>query len=321
MVVPVRLVGTEGTGISNLAAERRFPNTELVESAEEARSAVRAAKQMGADFIKVHRGHSRETFLAIATEARSEKIPLAGHVQFADPKPDMLRQASSAGIASIEHVEHLRTYINTELGGPDGVGMDGLSASQAAAMSDLFEVFKRNGTWFCPALTDTPRPVPIQSTDVRLKYFDAAQRQTWIANVIPAARAETAQRNYRSMLSFVAAMHKAGVGLLAGTDARREFGMPGFWLHEELKQLVAAGLTPMDALRSATFKPAQFLRLLETLGTIEAGKLSEMALLDANPLEDIGNTTRINMVFTGGRMYSRTALDAMLAAVEKNAQN
>ena len=240
----------------------------------------------------------------------------------ASGKPEAtLVEASNAGLASIEHVEHLLTHINKELGGPAGVGMDGLTSSQAAAMSDLFALFKKNNTWFCPSLTDTPRSVPIVATDSRLRYFDAAQRQVWTRNAIPADRLAIAQRNYRSMLSYTAALHKAGVGLLAGTDARREFGMPGFWLHEELKQMVAAGLSPMDALRAATYKPAQFLGLLNTMGTVEVGKLSEMVLLDANPLDDITNTTRINMVFTGGRVYRRQALDKVLAAVEENARN
>jgi imidazolonepropionase-like amidohydrolase len=118
-------------------------------------------------------------------------------------------------------------------------------------------------------------------------------------------------------------MHKAGVGLLAGSDAAPgglSVGMTGFWLHEELKQLVVAGLTPMDALRTATYNPAEFFGLLDSLGTVAPGKLAEMVLLDANPLDDISNTTKINMVFTGGRVYRRPALDAILAAVEKNAQ-
>jgi imidazolonepropionase-like amidohydrolase len=76
----------------------------------------------------------------------------------------------------------------------------------------------------------------------------------------------------------------------------------------------------MDALRTATYNPAQFLGLKD-LGTLERGKLAEMVLLDANPLDEIANTQKINMVFTGGRVYRRPALDAILAAVEANARN
>jgi imidazolonepropionase-like amidohydrolase len=76
--------------------------------------------------------------------------------------------------------------------------------------------------------------------------------------------------------------------------------------------MVRAGLTQMEALRTATYKPAEFLGLLDSLGTIERGKSAELVLLEANPLADIANTKKISMVFTGGRVYGKAALDAML---------
>ena len=77
----------------------------------------------------------------------------------------------------------------------------------------------------------------------------------------------------------------------------------------------------MDSLRTATYKPAEFFGLIESLGTVERGKLAELVLLDANPLDDITNTTKISTVFTGGRVYRKPALEAMLKAVEANVRN
>lgn len=303
LIVPLMLIGVGARGQVNMA--------------EQGREAVRVAVQSGVDFVKVHTPMSRDLFLAIAAQAREHKIPVAGHV----PQPEVtLIDASNAGLVSIEHIDHVRRHVRDVLGAPDAVGMEGLTASQAAAVSDLFAVFRRNGTWFSPTFTDTPRAVTLRSDDPRLRYFSAAEKKAWEVSAIPSERVEFTSRVFRSLLSFTGAMHKAGVGILAGTDVRREWGMPGFWLHEELKQMVAAGLTPMDALRTATYNPAKFLGLLDTLGTIEAGKRSEMVLLDANPLDDISNTTRINMVFTGGRVYRRPALEAILGAVEANAR-
>ena len=111
-------------------------------------------------------------------------------------------------------------------------------------------------------------------------------------------------------------MQKVGVPILAGTDTGNPFCFPGFSLHDELALLVIAGLTPVEALRSATLNPAKFFGLERTLGTIEQGKIANVVLLDANPLEDIRNTQRINVVVSNGRPFDRKALDKMLAAAE-----
>lgn len=83
---------------------------------------------------------------------------------------------------------------------------------------------------------------------------------------------------------------------------------------------MAAGLTEAEALRAATLGPAQYLGATDSLGTVEAGKAADLVLLDANPLEDIANTQRIRAVVTRGRLFDRAALDALLAEVERAAQ-
>jgi imidazolonepropionase-like amidohydrolase len=116
-------------------------------------------------------------------------------------------------------------------------------------------------------------------------------------------------------------MHKAGIPFLAGTDTPPGvYIFPGFSLHEELQRLVAAGFTQTEALQTATLNPAKFLGRENELGTIEKGKLAEMVLLDANPLDDIGNTQKIAGVVANGRYYSRADLDQMLVNVEKAAK-
>ena len=93
--------------------------------------------------------------------------------------------------------------------------------------------------------------------------------------------------------------------MLAGTDTGDPYTIPGATLHDELEQLVAAGLTPHQALEAATIAPARFLEWDDAMGTIERGKLADLVMLDANPLEDIRNTRKIAAVFARGQYFSR----------------
>jgi imidazolonepropionase-like amidohydrolase len=116
-------------------------------------------------------------------------------------------------------------------------------------------------------------------------------------------------------------MHRAGIPFLAGTDTPPGvYIFPGFSLHEELQRFVAAGFTPMEALQTATLNPAKFLGMEDRLGTIEKGKAANLVLLDANPLDDIRNTQKIEAVILNGRYLSRGDLDKMLGGVERAAK-
>ncbi|HEY0229835.1 MAG TPA: amidohydrolase family protein, partial [Dokdonella sp.] len=111
---------------------------------------------------------------------------------------------------------------------------------------------------------------------------------------------------------IVSAFHRSGVTILAGTDAPMPGIYPGFALQEELELLVAAGLTPTQALRSATLAPVQFLGMSSTAGSVATGKMADLVLLDADPMRDIRNTRRIDAVLLGGHLLRRADLDALL---------
>jgi imidazolonepropionase-like amidohydrolase len=126
---------------------------------------------------------------------------------------------------------------------------------------------------------------------------------------------------YKSSLSLVTTLQRSGIGLLAGTDSPVIPGVvAGFSLHEVLLLMVEAGLTPLQALQSATLNPAKFLGKLEELGTVEAGKLADLVLLEGDPRTDIRNLSRISAVVTQGRLLDRAALDALLRAASTAAQ-
>src|ERR1019366_325311 len=110
-----------------------------------------------------------------------------------------------------------------------------------------------------------------------------------------------------------AMMFRAGVRLLAGTDTGYPYVLPGFGLHDELELMVSAGLPVPAVLRIATLAPAQFFGREDELGSVSRGKLADLVLLDANPLESIANTRRVRAVVADGRLYDRAALDRLLA--------
>jgi imidazolonepropionase-like amidohydrolase len=127
------------------------------------------------------------------------------------------------------------------------------------------------------------------------------------------------EKFFQAELKMVGEMNRAGVPILAGTDTAAGVRVyPGFSLHEELELLVQAGLTPMEALQAATRNAGKYLGIADT-GTIEKGKRADLVLLDANPLQDIKNTRKIQSVVLAGRYFSRADLDQLLREVEEEA--
>jgi imidazolonepropionase-like amidohydrolase len=114
------------------------------------------------------------------------------------------------------------------------------------------------------------------------------------------------------MMKLTGAMFRAGVPMLAGTDTGNAYVFPGFSLHEELALMVQAGATPLQALRSATRNPAKFMHSTDRYGAIAAGKVADLVLLEADPLADIHNTSKISAVFLAGKSFDRPALDQLL---------
>ena len=125
---------------------------------------------------------------------------------------------------------------------------------------------------------------------------------------------------FQKQLELVLAMHRARVKMLAASDAVVWYVVPGFSLHDELELFVKAGLTPMEALQTATLNPATYLGLSDVVGTVEEGKKADLVLLEANPLETISNTKRISAVIVNGKQIPRGSLDKMLRDAEAAAK-
>lgn len=277
-------------------------------SAVEARGVVRQAKETHADFIKVHDGLSRDAYFAVIDEARKLKLPVAGHV----PLALTAAEVSTAGQKSIEHF----------------TGLDEASSHPNYALA-LAIILRRHRTWLCPTLimrlSYASLDDPKLAQDSRLKYVKPSWRQRWIRMGADAVKTPAAEWTRRRALvqqekELVGLMRKSNVGILAGTDEVSPFCAPGFSLHDELALLVEAGLTPIQALQTATINPARFLNRSQFYGTIDRGKVADLVLLDANPLVDIRNTQKINAVVVEGRLLNRQMLDTMLSEIESKAR-
>ena len=311
-----------------------WPNSIAVGNEEEGRKAVSRVKQSGADFVKVYSLLPRDAYFGIADEAKQQGITFAGHV----PNSVSPQEASDAGQKSIEHLTGIliecsakATELRDKLVKADSPEARGRIQRTALETYDekraagLVARFAKNHTWQCPTLTVLRSGAYLEDEnfrrDGRLRYIPRQLQQRWSFRAANRSGGDNEEEKkvLQKQFAIVGAMQKAGVPILAGTDTGNPFCFPGFSLHEELALLVLAGLTPVEALRSATLNPAKFFDLDQTLGTIEQGKIADLVLLDANPLVDIRNTQRINAVVSNGRLFDRKALDQMLAAAERAA--
>jgi len=293
-----------------------------VNNPTEARQAVVSLKDQGVDFIKVHNRVPRDAYFALAEECRKQGITFVGHI----PRGISAEEASEAGQKSIEHTETLIEAAAYQPGATAKSPEQALDTYTPERRRALFALFVKNGTWYCPTLIEYNNFAfetdPSVLDDPRQKYLAPATKE-YIEKFFPIPPRNTPVEQYaprralyQRLLELVGEMQRAGVGLLAGTDPPARGVFPGFSLHDELALLVRAGLTPMEALQTATRNPAKFLGRLDSLGTIEKGKIADLVLLEANPLEDIHNTRRVAAVVLGGKLISKSELQMMLDKVE-----
>jgi len=302
----------------------------------EARARVDALVQQGVDFLKVYELLSPQAFDAALDQAASHGLPVAGHI------PLSVSSAEATGLDSIEHIRNvdlacssesvslleqarntiqsgefdrghpLRSHLHTELRARAYQAQDNEKCDAVMA------AFAESGTRQVPTLNMSSGALSAffarESWHQTFRYVPKGIRQRWLAfsEQAKGALRTPARIAYGEwMMSSVGRMKAQGVEIMAGTDTPILLQTPGFSLHLELQRLVEAGLTPLEALRSATLAPARFFEL-EDRGQFKEGQLSDLVLLNSNPLSDISNTRSIEGVVSRGVFYDRKALDGML---------
>ena len=290
------------------------------------------------DFVKVQDPLSRDVYFAVADETRKRHISFVGHV----PYSVTTVEASAAGQKSFEHLMGIPEACSTherELKRSESTAMVRLDPQPQEAeraffsafesydqerAAALFALLKKNNTWQVPTLVEERTSWTLlggqRPSDERMNFLPEVTLRWWDSYMSSVAGHRTPEtlaadkKYFERELALVRDMRRAGIKFLAGTDALgNTYVFPGFSLHEELELLVQAGLTPMEALQTATRNPAEFLGLLDSLGTIEPGKTADLVLLDASPLDDIRNTRAVAGIVLRGRYFSKPMLQQMLA--------
>jgi imidazolonepropionase-like amidohydrolase len=180
---------------------------------------------------------------------------------------------------------------------------------QSDSVRRVIAELKRHGTVIDPTaswgeLLGHSTAEPVTNLQPVLHLLPPVLAQRIAAMGAPNVDTATAHARLARTLAIIRALHEAGISIVPGTDE----GVPGFSLYRELELYVKAGMTPMEAIRSATAMSARAMQLDQQVGTLEAGKLADLLVLDANPLEDISNIRRVRLVMKGGSLYDSAAL-------------
>ena len=293
---------------------------------EMANEKIEMLKNSGVDFIKIYEMVSPAVFSALTDAAEKYQLPIAAHIPLS-------MTASIAG-PEVDSMEHLRNVeldcavnffqlheerlsrLNSHTQGA------GLTLRSSLHQLQRLPAIQNYDEQRCNQTLDNLRAT-IQVPTLRLNSFsmrpsyerndwsEALERvpegaqEKWIAATEDWFEKEKDQDWYGSefakwSIQLVGNMHRRGVPIGAGTDTPIGMALPGYSLHTELELLVEAGLSPIEALYSATIRPTEFFSLEDTMGTIEVGKVADLVLLEASPLVDISNTRRINLVISKG---------------------
>ncbi len=303
-------------------------NGNTVKTAAEGVQRVKEQKAAGYDYLKLHPGLTPETFTAIATTAKEVGIPFVGHVSF-----DVgIKRAIDAGYSSIDHLDGFVEGLvpDIEKIGEQGNGLFGIFSSPLADTTRIPEIIqglRENEIWMVPtqALAErwmSPEGIAPFANAPEMKYMKQETRDNWVKakeNLLNDKRydKDKVARYINLRRKLIYECQQNGVGILLGSDAPQVFNVPGFSAHHELKYLVDAGLTPFEALQTGTVNVADYLGN-DHSGVIKIGATSDLILLNANPLDDISNTSRIEGVMLGEQYLPRDSLQAMLKRLEKN---
>ena len=281
-----------------------------IQSVEQAEQKVRQQKTEGWDLLKVHPGVKRDQYDAMARTAKEVKIPFAGHV----PAEVGILHAMESGQQTIDHLDGYIEHLKGE--------------TRAIPEEELTAIARRTreaGAWVVPTmvlweiLLGLHEPATVQGFP-ELKYMPADQVAQW-SKALETRRAgahfNTGQvrRIAENRKRLLLALHREGVKILFGTDSPQQFSVPGFSMHREAQFMVDAGMTPYEVLRSGTANVGEYYKDVDKLGLVAKGYRADLILLEANPLDELGNLARRTGVMVRGRWIPESEIQSKLKEV------
>lgn len=318
------LIGPEIVSAGSVLSARPSATNIMVPTPEAAREAVKRVAAEDSDFVKVYEDIRPEVFRAIMAAASEEQLVVAGHVS---EETLTVLEALMAGQRSVEHVRsHLllcfaeddqqreELFISDNWDDEDRAWAE----RHVTQCPDMWAQFRSGGAWLTPTLA-------VQETMVSgatLGFDTDARRDRLPASIVNAVLERSARQRalpeaviaeYKNWNAFIFRLvdraNSEGVPLLAGSDAACEGVIPGYGLHRELELMVEAGLTPLQALRSATVEPAKYFEREHELGQIQSGYRADLLILAQNPLDEISATSTIKNVIVSGQLVISKAAD------------
>ncbi|NQW28005.1 MAG: amidohydrolase family protein [Flammeovirgaceae bacterium] len=312
---------------------------------DDVRRKINELDSIGVDLFKAYEMLSPEQFEVIVQMAKEKGLKVTGHV----PLSMDVITASNAGLNSMEHMRNLELSCasnaaellkerrevlalgKNDIGGVLRSKIHNLQRQVAIENYDdlkaqeVLDVLAKNDTWQIPTVAlatgFTERKFADSSWMATFKYIPEAIAQSWKEEIGQITQLEPTPFNYEYtnwFYNMVGKVHKTGISIMAGTDTPIGYLTPGRSLHAELVALVKAGLTPLEAIQTATINPAKYFHMENELGAVKETMWADLLILEANPLDDISNTQKINAVIKQGNFMGRDQLDLLLKGLESN---
>jgi len=281
----------------------------VVTSADEGRAHVRSEHEDGFDAIKVYNRLTRESYDAIVDTARELELDIVGHV----PNDVGLEHVLASRQRTIEHLQGYHrallpddwTFGDSSFTAYRARYLAQVNAADLSMLPKFVAMTRDAGTWNCPTIIVLDKMMAESSRESEreaLMYVDPNTRGWWasITDGVQPPPADDIRTFRENLYAVVRELHRAGCPLLLGSDFPNPWVVPGDSIHDELRHLVNAGLSPFEALRTGTVEPARYMRAPYDFGTVQVGRRADLVLLEDNPLEDIRHTRGIAGVMLRG---------------------